>query len=304
MTGASNKLRDGAGAKAAERPAPLWPAGRVGRRAMATLALIAAIGTSAESRAADTVVLRASYAISIATIVVGKADAQTRFNGEDYSASLKGSTSGVTRLIADTSVSAAGTGRVVGTAIIPASYNLKTVEGHDRTTVDMAMRDGKVTDLLALPRLSKARDRIPVKAEHKVGIVDPLSAFMIPLDQPGVPVGARVCNRTVRVFDGWQRYDIDLYYKETKAVDGSADMYAGRVIVCGAHYIPIAGHRANFDSVKYMAANDRLEVWFVPAEHMPFMLPYRILIGTKIGDLVIQATHFAADARVRRAAAN
>ena len=37
---------------------------------------------------------------------------------------------------------------------------------------------------------------------------------------------------------------------------------------------------------------------------MPFMVPYRILIGTKIGDLVIQATHFAADGRVRRAASN
>jgi len=300
MTEASNAGRDRADTEAAMHRSPR----NLGGRVAAALALVAAVTISVPSRGADTVVVRASYAISIAAIVVGKADAQTRFDGEDYSTSLKGSTSGVTRLIADTSVSATGTGRVVGTQIVPTYYNLKTVEGHDRTTVDMAMRDGKVTDLLALPRLSKAKDRIPVKAEHKVGILDPLSAFMIPLDQPGVPVGARVCNRTVRVFDGWQRYDIDLYYKETKAVDGSSDMYAGRVIVCGAHYIPIAGHRTNFDSVKYMAANQRLEVWFVPVEHMPFMLPYRILIGTKIGDLVIQATHFAADGRVRRAAAD
>ena len=298
MSDHSNARRAGVDTAAATRRTPLGLRGRV----LAGLALIAAASSIGyPSLAADKVVLRASYAISIAAIVVGKADAQTRFDGEAYSASLKGATSGVTRLIADTSVSATGTGQVVGTQIVPASYNLKTVEGHDRTTVEMAMRNGKITDLLALPRLSKAKDRIPVKAEHKVGIVDPLSAFMIPLDQPGVPVGARVCNRTVRVFDGWQRYDIDLYYKETKAVDGDSDMYAGRIIVCGAHYIPIAGHRTNFDSVKYMAANERLEVWFVPVENMPFLVPYRILIGTKIGDLVIQATHFASDGRVRRA---
>ena len=85
---------------------------------------------------------------------------------------------------------------------------------------------------------------IPVTASNKTNVVDPLSAFLVPLDQPGVPIGHRACNRTVRVFDGWTRYDVQLYYKETKAIDGGSDTYSGRIIVCGARYVPVAGHRS------------------------------------------------------------
>ena len=119
----------------------------------------------------------------------------------------------------------------------------------------------------------------------------------MPLDQPGVPSGHRACNRTVRVFDGWTRYDVQLSYKETKAIDGGADPYSGRIIVCAARYVPIAGHRSTRKAVQDMANNKRLEVWLAPVASMPVLVPFRILIGTDLGDLIIYATHFTSNWR-------
>jgi hypothetical protein len=94
---------------------------------------------------------------------------------------------------------------------------------------------------------------------------------------------------------GWTRYDVHLSYKETRAIDGGAKTYSGRIIVCAARYVPVAGHRSTRKAVQDMADNKRLEVWLAPVANMPVLVPFRILIGTDLGDLIIYATHFATD---------
>ena len=149
---------------------------------------------------------------------------------------------------------------------LPTTFNLETVERGFGTHVSMAMQGGRITNLVAVPSLAAAADRVPVTSSHKTGIVDPLGAFIIPVDRPGIPSGRAACDRTIKVFDGWTRFDVQLFYKQTKAVDGGDDTYAGRIIVCGARYIPVAGHRLQADSLNDLVDNDRLEVWLVPVE--------------------------------------
>jgi hypothetical protein len=96
------------------------------------------------------------------------------------------------------------------------------------------------------------------------------------------------------VFDGWQRYDVRLTFKQTRKVDGSSDAYDGRVVVCAARYVPVAGYRMSLKSTRYMVENKRLEVWYAPVNDRRILVPYRILIGTAYGDLVVVATRFVA----------
>lgn len=247
-----------------------------------------------------TTTFKATYAISIGGVVVGKADAEGRFNGNSYDAAISGSTSGVTRLVSDAMAKLAGSGTFYGSRIMPSSYDLETTENGFATHVRMAMKSGNIVDVVAEPQLAEAPDRVPVTPAHKINVVDPLSAFLVPLDRfgldrLGLPSGHRACTRTVRVFDGWTRYDVQLFYKDTRAVDGGTDMYSGRIIVCGARYIPIAGHRSGRKAVQDMADNQRLEVWLAPIKGMPVLVPYRILIGTDLGDLLIYATRFTTE---------
>src|SRR5438477_1026281 len=225
---------------------------------LATVVLAGAASPPAATASITT--LKATYAISIAGITVGKAEAESRFSATGYAAAIVGSTSGVSRLVSDASARLTGNGHIYGSEVLPATYDMATVENGFATHVTMAMRQGAVTSVVALPELAAAPDRVPLTASSKTNVVDPLSAFLVPLDQPGVPSGHRACNRIVRVFDGWTRYDVQLSYKETKAIDGGSDTYSGRIIVCAARYVPVAGHRSTRKAVQDMANNKRLEV--------------------------------------------
>ncbi|WP_090874512.1 DUF3108 domain-containing protein [Bauldia litoralis] len=273
------------------------------RLSAAVLSLAIAIAPSA-LLAREITTLKATYVIAIGTAVIGHATAESRFSGENYTAAINGSTGGVSRLVSDARASLSGSGKISGKTVLPATFNLETVERGFGTHVSMAMQGGRITNLVAVPRLSAAADRIPITQSHKTGIVDPLSAFIVPLDRPGVPSGRAACDRTIKVFDGWTRFDVQLFYKQTKAVDGGADTYAGRIIVCGARYVPVAGHRAQGDSLNDLVDNDRLEVWLVPVENTALLVPFRILIGTSWGDLIVYATRFTTTATEERAEAD
>ncbi len=250
------------------------------------------------------ITFKASYGISISGINIGEAVAESRFLGNTYAAAISGNTSGPSRLVSDASARLAGSGRFSGGRVLPSTYSLETMENGFATHVRMAMRAGKVTDVSAVPGLLPTKDRVPVTDRNKIGVVDPMSAFLVPLDGAGgLPNGHKACDRTVKVFDGWTRYDIALYYKATQAVDGRAEGYAGPVIVCGARYVPVAGHRAGGQSVKSMATNTRLEVWLAPVKGLPVLVPYRILIGTDLGDLIVYALRFSVDDGTEHASA-
>ena len=266
-------------------------------RLVAPVAVLLALSVPAEAE----IELEASYGVTVAGISIGRADAKARFTRAGYAAVIHGTTSGVSRLVSDARASLVGIGRYSPKAISPASFKLDTQEGSLETHVDMSFSAGTVSDLTARPRLPEAPDRVPLYREHLTGVVDPVGAFLIPTAGPGPPDGHEVCAHRIRLFDGWERYDIGLAFKETRMVEGPAEAYAGKVVVCAARYIPVAGHRSNREAVKYMAANERIEVWYMPIGDLPLLAPYKILVGTKFGDLVISSTRLVTHQTLPRA---
>ena len=83
---------------------------------------------------------------------VGKADVESRFSGSGYAAAIVGSTSGVSRLVSDASARLTGNGHIFGTEVLPATYDMATVENGFSTHVTMAMRQGAVTSVVAAAR--------------------------------------------------------------------------------------------------------------------------------------------------------
>jgi Protein of unknown function (DUF3108) len=279
----------------------LAAASRSGRLLIGGLFLLAGLLANADAHTTDGVNLDATYIIAINGLTIGRADARSRFTDHGYAAAISGSTYGISRIVSDARATLAGAGRVVGGNIVPASYNLSTSESGFETSVNMTMRSGSIVGLQAIPSLPDAPDRVPLTATSKQNIVDPVGAFVVAIDHPGAPDPNVVCNRTVKVFDGWKRFDIRLSYKETTTIDDGANAYAGNLIVCAARYLPVAGHRAGDDAVAFMADNKRLEISLAPIKGTNYMVPYRILIGTKLGDLTIAARTFTATAGQQQA---
>jgi hypothetical protein len=271
------------------------PAGTLRRSLIGAVMVLSLGATGVEAQAAETT-LKAEYLITIAGLTIGKADAEGRFTDNGYAATISGATYGISRFVSNAKAVLTGNGLIRGTNVVPATYNLDTNEKGFKTHVDMEMRSGSIVDLTAAPDLLPAPDRVPVTAGHTHNVLDPVGAFVVALNRTGPGIGPTACNRTVRVFDGWQRYDVKLTFKKAKHVVGGPGAYSGEVFVCGARYVPVAGHRAERDSVKYMADNKRLEVQLVPIAGTRLMVPYRITIGTKMGDLVILSRDFSVTA--------
>src|SRR4030081_538480 len=105
---------------------------------------ILAILADGPAHAVDTTTLKATYAISIAGITVGKAEAESRFSGNGYAAAIVGSTSGGSRLASDASARLSGNGHILRSQVLPATYEMATVENGFSTHVTMAMHQGTV----------------------------------------------------------------------------------------------------------------------------------------------------------------
>jgi hypothetical protein len=257
--------------------------------------------------AGDVTRLEVNYSISIKGLTIGRVKAEMRFTDNNYVSAVSGSVTGLARLFSDANAKLAGTGHIQGSRIVPDSYDGVTVEGKYESRVSMAMRGGAITELSAEPPNKPAPDRVPILPSHKRNVLDPLSAFLVVLGKEVKPDGPEACNRTIKVFDGWSRYDIVLSYKDTRHVgkdDGSGDNYNGDVFICAARYVPVSGHRANGKAVKDMEANSNLGAWLAPVGETGILAPYRLTIGTNAGDLTLRATRFVVTKEENRASAH
>lgn len=235
-------------------------------------------------------ILTLSYRITISGVYIGTVDIDARFSDAGYAIALTGAVGGVSRAVSDAGARMGAAGTIRSRQARPTYYEIEMREGDITAEAEMHLDGRNVTDLYVLPGLVPAFDRISLTIDDVRGVVDPLSAMFVP--SAGLS-GQQACNRTLPVFDGWQRFDVVLSYQTTRTVIGDREAYAGPVHICNARYVPVAGHRPTHAPVAYLSQNERLEAWLMPAAGVDILIPYQLLIGTELGDLLIQIDRMA-----------
>ncbi|WMS43635.1 DUF3108 domain-containing protein [Acuticoccus sp. MNP-M23] len=250
----------------------------------AAIVLIAftAQGSGGAAAQSGTVKVDATYEISIAGWGLARATLDLSVNNGKYVADLQMRPKGVARIVTAVRTAVGAAGRVRGKAVEPSSYSVRATETDKPVTVDMSMRAGTVTGVKARPPLKERPGRVPVTSAHKRGIVDPLSAGLFPISRPDA---RDACNRTLKIYDGWTRYDVKLRYKGQRNV--STEGFKGSVAVCAARWVPVAGHRPRKPEVEYLRKNKDLEVTMVPVGN-GLAIPYSVAIGTPNGRIAIE----------------
>lgn len=251
----------------------------------ATLALLPLAATPAM---AD-IKVDATYEISIAGWGIARAEVDFKLDKTSYSAEIFMRPKGVATIVTAvrTSVSAQGQATSRG-QVLPSSYAVSAEEIARPVRVNMKMNAGNVTSLRAQPQLKERPGRVPVTGAHKRGIVDPLSSGLI----PARAADARdACDHTMKIFDGWTRYDVKLYYKGRRKIQ--TDGFSGTASICGARWVPVAGHRPAKPEVQYLERNKALEVTMVPLPGAGYAIPYAVRIGTPNGEILIEPSAFS-----------
>ncbi len=256
--------------------------------ALAVTALTAGLvfGAADRAEAKSDLSLLGDYNLSIAGLPFAKAKMSMAIKGRDYAAQVKIETWGIAKLVVESKSHAKASGRLGRNTVRPARYSMDSKTRKLTTNVRMRLSGGSIRDLSARPALRKLPDRVEVKSRHKSNVLDPLSAAIVPYRAKGDTLGKDACKQRIPIFDGWTRYDVKLYFRRFENVRTAG--YTGPAAVCGARWVPVAGHRPNKKTVIYLRENKNLETWLVPAPGNQFLIPYRISIGTKSGVLLIK----------------
>jgi hypothetical protein len=227
-----------------------------------------------------------AYAVSIAYIPIGTAQLSESFRGNSYHLHLSAEFSGLVRLFFAPGLSADSEGTDANGRLLAQRYRLSIDQPNDPQRVDMKMAGGNVVSSELDPPLPERADRVPVLPEHKKGIIDPLSGFLIPLTSTPLS-SAQVCDRVLPVFDGAGRFDITLM--PDTDLHFEADGFAGPAVNCLVRYTAISGHRAKKTNVAFMENNRDIMVTLVPLPGKPYLIPLEISVATLIGNLRLKA---------------
>ncbi|HEY8383360.1 MAG TPA: DUF3108 domain-containing protein [Microvirga sp.] len=249
--------------------------------------LVLALGAAAPAGAQT---LKVDYGISLAGLPMGTADLSTTLDGSRYRMQVGAKLTGLAGMITGGKGGATATGAVGGGQPVPASFAITSRASSGERTVRMGLSGGNVAALDINPPIDEKPDRVPLAESHKRGVVDPVSALIMPAVKAD-PLDPANCNRTLPIFDGAARFDVVLTYGETRPVEKPG--YKGQVLVCNARYVPIAGHRALRPSTKFMQENRDLQVWLAPVEGSRLLMPMRIAVRTMVGMSVIEAERWA-----------
>jgi uncharacterized protein DUF3108 len=234
--------------------------------------------------------LEAQYEASLAGIAVGRGTWGIEISDDYYSASAQGATAGLLKAFAGGTGSGSVQGRIVNGALVPAAYTA-SVNSKKSETINISLLNGNVKDFSIQPEPPVDADRIVVTAEHKKGVVDPMTSSLVRVPGTGELLGPDACRSATSVFDGRLRYDIKLDYKRMETVKADKG-YHGPAVVCSLYFTPVAGYIPDRPVIRHLATERRMEVTLVPIAGTRVLVPFRTVIPTPFGPAVLEATQF------------
>jgi hypothetical protein len=247
--------------------------------------------------------LEAHYQVTLAGIPIGKGDWTVDIGDTQYSASVNGATTGLMRVLTEGEGSTVASGTINAGRVQSSTYVATIKSRKNKDEVRVTLDKGSVRDTNADPPIDHDRERVPVTEADLQNVLDPMTASLLATPGNGNPVAAEACQRTLPIFDGRLRYDLELAFKRMETVKAEKG-YAGPVVVCAVYFKPIAGYIGTRATIRYISKIRDMEIWLAPVAGTRVLVPFRVQGPTPIGEAVMEATQFVSAANPARASAN
>jgi hypothetical protein len=255
----------------------LWPAG--------TLAQEATAGSQ----------IKATYRVDLSALNLGEFNLTASLKGSAYEVRAKGRFSLLAGMLYRASGNTMSKGRLSKAGPQPAKFTVRFENGSKKEERAMTFAGGAVREVTLIPRRMRIpRRQVPVTQEQLRNVLDPLTAAFLYARSDGPPGDLRVCDRTVPVFDGKQRFDIVLKPKRAESLgQGAPANLSGPLAVCQVKYVPVAGYRPDHPGIKFVTKNEDIEVWLMPVPQTALYIPYRVVMPTTWGTGSVTLTDIA-----------
>ena len=235
--------------------------------------------------------VEARYEASLSGVLIGKGDWLIDVGDDQYSMTAKGASAGLLKLATTGSGTTVTQGRIVNGQPVPGSYFVKYETDKKHETIRMSLGAGGIKDLTIDPEPPVNPERLPVTDAHKKNAVDPMTGSILRVSGNGDPVSREACNAAFPIFDGRMRYDLQLEFKRMD-VSRAEKGYRGPVVVCAVYFTPVSGYIPGRYTIKYLAAQRNMEVWFAPIAGTRMLVPYKMVVPTTLGTATLEATQF------------
>jgi len=249
-------------------------------RAVPALAAVL-LALASSPGAAAPVETRASYVLTVGRINVALVDVDFNDDGRRYGLDLMAKVTGFGSLVASGTAHASAAGASGGRSLVSESFALETRANGETFNVDVGFAGREVNRFTVEPPVLDSYDRVPVERRHLRGVGDFLSAFVL----KGEGLDKSLCQRTLNIFTGVERFDIAMAFVETDEATSPRTGYQGPLVLCSLDYRPISGHYASSEITTYLAESSRILIWYAPLGTSGYFIPYRALLGTTMGDL-------------------
>ncbi len=264
---------------------------------LAVVAIGSVVPASAQGR------LEARYSATLAGIPIGKGNWAIDVSDTQYTASINGATSGLLRAFTGGEGNATAHSTLNGGRVLSSIY-VSTISSRKKTdSIHITISNGDVKELKVDPPQDVDPDRVPITEAHQHGVLDPMTASIVRVPGNGDVLSPEACHRTLAVFDGRLRYDLQFTFKRMDKVK-AAKGYAGPVVVCAAYFSPVAGYIPSRASIKYLSKQREMEVWLAPVAGTRVLVPFRAQGPTPIGQAVLEASEFTSVPVPNRASVN
>jgi hypothetical protein len=218
--------------------------------------------------------------VNVATVRVHFTD-----DGETYDLDLDASVSGVGEVVASGVAEVDSSGDSSSGVLMSHDFDLMTEANGERFSIDVRYANGNATAFVVDPPLRDVVARVPVERGHLNQVNDAIAPFVVKAASLET-----VCDRSIQVFTGVERFDMRLRFSAVQQATSPRTGYQGPVALCSLRYTPISGHFETSEITRYLADSDRIHLWYAPAEGTEYFIPYRVLMGTQIGDLSMVLT--------------
>ena len=229
--------------------------------------------------------ITAVYRVDLGSFNLGNFKLTTTFRGEGYQMRGEGRFTVLAGLIYEWRGVMAGSGRVTSAGPEPAMYAFNYSDSAKMWERLRMTFDGRaVSGVSIIPSRRPAPRTIPVTKEQLEGVLDPMSGAFLSAHSENPNGDLNVCNQTLAVFDGWQRFDLVVTPKRAVTVKRTTRAgYGGPAVICGVKFIPIAGYHPDNAAIKLMSQSNEIEVWLIPVRGTSMYVPYRIVLPTPVG---------------------
>ncbi|MFN4209979.1 MAG: DUF3108 domain-containing protein [Devosia sp.] len=228
----------------------------------------------------------ASYVLTLGGINIAAMTVDLEDDGSRYRMDLSANVAGLGTLVASGTAKASSVGRSSGQNLMADTFDLETRANGESFNVDVSFAGRDVSAFQVQPPIIDNYDRVPLERRHLTGVSDFLSTFVL----KGNGLDKSLCQRQARIFTGVERFDIAMSYAGEDEATSPRTGYQGPVVLCTVNYDPISGHFTSSDITTYLAESDRIIIWYAPLLETGYFIPYRVLLGTNMGDLSMVLT--------------